>query len=223
MTEDQELRHVRDLAARLAAPPPNVWWLPANEQDVLLDTKLTGLWGPLRQGRRRRRPRPIPCPIRNGDASMSCDRRKPWASHVRIWNRDVKRAPDWRDACAKPVISDEPEHEGDARPTWGSLAERLWNRVSGSRHEGTTLVYPGEHQPTLGLTGLPTKPGDYAIDMIDALSHNDRGRDDRGTPNASRSGPGRQGRCRDGRTPARPPGPGHPREGAGWIVRGRHG
>jgi hypothetical protein len=49
----------------------------------------------------------------------------------------------------------------------GGNSDWPWNRVSGARDGATTLIYLGEHQPLVWSTGLPTAPGDHAIDVID--------------------------------------------------------
>ena len=49
----------------------------------------------------------------------------------------------------------------------GPEAAWPWHRISGARDGDTTIIYFGEHQPSIWTIGLPKEDGDYTLDLID--------------------------------------------------------
>jgi hypothetical protein len=130
MSEEQDIRYLRYIVARVAAYR-NIWWSLANEYDFLLDTKPMERWDRFFQVIEEGDPLRHPKSIHNGDVDKNYDHRKPWVDHVCIQNWDVKRTIEWRQAYGKPIINDEPEYEGNIPKEWGNidgheLVHRYW-------------------------------------------------------------------------------------------------
>lgn len=150
MTQEQNLRYVEYVAARLSAFR-NIWWALANEYDFLLDTIPVQTWDRFCHILEENDPVQHLRSIHNGDQNMNFDHRKPWITHVCIQNWDVKRTPEWRVAYGKPVVNDEPEYEGNIWPCWGNitaqeLVHRFWTTVlrGGYAGHGETYADPDD-------------------------------------------------------------------------------
>jgi hypothetical protein len=148
MSEEQDVRYLRYVVARLAAYS-NVWWSLANEYDFLLDVKPIKLWDGFFEIIEECDPWSHLKSIHNGDASMNYDHRKRWVSHVCIQNWDVKRTSEWREQWGKPLVNDELEYEGDIPRPWGNisaqeLVHRFWLTVmrGGYAGHGETFMHP---------------------------------------------------------------------------------
>ena len=150
MTARQDFRYLRYLVARLAAYR-NVWWSMANEYDFLLDSKPIEQWDLFFRIVGKNDPYGHLCSIHNGDVDMSYDHTRPWISHVCIQHWDVKRAREWREQYAKPVIDDECEYEGNIPLPWGNitareLVHRFWVMTTNGCYagHGETYVHPDD-------------------------------------------------------------------------------
>ncbi|MBP1860247.1 apiosidase-like domain-containing protein [Rhizobium herbae] len=145
MSEEQNLRYVKYMAARFSAFR-NVWWALANEYDFLLDTIPVQAWDRFCHILEENDPAQHLRSIHNGEQTMNFDHRKPWITHVCIQNWDVKRTPEWRVAYGKPVVNDEPEYEGNIWPSWGNitaqeLVHRFWTTVLRGGYAGHGETY----------------------------------------------------------------------------------
>ena len=148
MSEDQDIRYLRYIVARLAAYS-NVWWSLANEYDFLLDVKPMVRWDRYFQTIEGCDPWQHLRSIHNGDASMNYDHREQWVSHVCIQNWDVKRTAEWREQWGKPLVNDELEYEGNIPRPWGNisareLVHRFWLTImrGGYAGHGETYLHP---------------------------------------------------------------------------------
>ena len=147
-TEDQDIRYLRYLVARLAAYR-NVWWSLANEYDFMLDVKPMERWDRFFKVIEEGDPLGHPKSIHQGDPKLSYDHRKPWVSHVSIQHSDVARTPEWRADYGKPVLNDEMHYEGNIIQLWGNITaetmtHRFWMTVmkGGYGGHGETYVHP---------------------------------------------------------------------------------
>jgi len=148
MSEEQDYRYVKYLAARLSAYR-NVWWSLANEYDFLLDVKPMSRWDRFFHILEENDPNRHLKSIHNGDPAMCYDHRRPWVDHVCIQNWDVKKTSQWRRDYGKPIVNDEPEYEGNIFQSWGSLTaqelvHRFWITVlkGGYAGHGETYAHP---------------------------------------------------------------------------------
>ncbi|SET22722.1 DUF5605 domain-containing protein [Paenibacillus sp. NFR01] len=149
MTEEQDDRYLRYVAARLSAYR-HLWWSLANEYDFM-GTKTLADWE--RYAQIVTANDPYHHLISNHNGSVFYDFNKPWVTHCSIQRVDVyktaENTDEWRKQWNKPVVIDECAYEGDAEYGWGNITgeemvRRFWEGAvrGGYVGHGETYMHP---------------------------------------------------------------------------------